>query len=44
VDAGTGRAGRDRDFAGKLVARALPLDLPLTQIMTTPVIAVERAG
>ena len=31
----------DRDFANKVVAGALPLDLPVTQIMSTPVIAVE---
>jgi CBS domain-containing protein len=31
----------DRDFANKVVARALPLDVPVTQIMSTPVIGVE---
>jgi CBS domain-containing protein len=31
----------DRDFASKVIARALPFDLPVTQIMSSPVIAVE---
>ena len=31
----------DRDFASKVVAHALSLDLPVTQIMSVPVIAVE---
>jgi CBS domain-containing protein len=31
----------DRDFASKVVADALSLDLPVTQIMSAPVVAVE---
>jgi CBS domain-containing protein len=32
----------DRDFASRVVANALPLDLPVTRIMSSPVISVER--
>jgi CBS domain-containing protein len=43
VDAGGSAIGivTDRDFADKVVARALPLDLKVTEIMSKPVVAVE---
>jgi len=33
----------DRDFAEKVVAQALPLDRPVTEIMSSPVVAVEAS-
>ena len=44
VDAGNCAKGivTDRDFATKVAAQALALDLPVTEIMSQPVISVER--
>jgi CBS domain-containing protein len=42
----TGRAAgivTDRDFAEKVVSRALPLDLKVTEIMSKPVVSVESS-
>ena len=43
VDAENSAAGivTDRDFATKVAAQAMPLDLPVTQIMSQPVISVD---
>ena len=43
VDAAGSAVGvvTDRDFADKVVAQALPLDLDVEKIMSTPVVAVE---
>ncbi len=45
VDASGQAAGivTDRDFAEKVVAKALPLELPVTDIMSKPVVAVEAS-
>jgi CBS domain-containing protein len=45
VDAGGVASGivTDRDFAEKVVAQALPLELKVTDIMSKPVIAVESS-
>lgn len=45
VDAGGSAIGivTDRDFAEKVVAQALPLDRPVTEIMSSPVVAVEAS-
>jgi CBS domain-containing protein len=45
IDAGGSAVGvvTDRDFAQKVVAPALPLDRTVTEVMSTPVVAVEAS-